>query len=132
MSPVFADAWYYLALLNRKDAAHAAANYWSAANARAVVLTDFVLIEVGNTFSRGAARERFLQLLAMLRDDLNTTVVPATHELVQRGLQLFAERPDKDWSLTDCISFVVMRDMGITEALSGDHHFAQAGFTILF
>ena len=48
-----------------------------------------------------------------------------------RGVALYAERPDKDWSLTDCISFVVMRKMDITEALTGDRHFEQAGFTAL-
>jgi hypothetical protein len=49
-----------------------------------------------------------------------------------RGIQLYNSRLDKDWSLTDCISFVVMRERGITEALTGDHHFEQAGFTTLF
>jgi len=46
-------------------------------------------------------------------------------------VELYAERPDKGWSLTDCISFVVMRQQGITQALTGDHHFEQAGFTAL-
>ena len=131
MTPVFGDSWYYMALLNRRDAGHETACGWSAANARPVVLTDFVLIEVANAFSRGKAREQFLELVALLRSDANSTVVPASGELVERGLELFAERPDKDWSLTDCISFVVMRDRGITDALTADHHFEQAGFTIL-
>jgi predicted nucleic acid-binding protein len=48
-----------------------------------------------------------------------------------RGIQLYDSRPDKQWSLTDCISFVVMQDRGIVEALTGDHHFEQAGFTAL-
>jgi len=47
------------------------------------------------------------------------------------GLELYARRPDKSWSLTDCISFVVMTDRGLTEALTGDHHFEQAGFRAL-
>ena len=131
MTLVFGDTWYYLALLNRRDTGHESAYRWSAANARPVVLTDFVLLEVGDAFSRGSARERFLRLVALLRSDPNTTVVPADRELLERGLRLFAERPDKDWSLTDCISFVVMRERGIAEALTADHHFEQAGFTIL-
>ena len=131
MTPVFGDTWYYLALLNRRDTRHEAACRWSAANARPVVLTDFVLLEVGDAFSRGSARQRFLRLVALLRSDPNTTVVPADRELLERGLGLFAERPDKNWSLTDCISFVVMRERGIAEALTADHHFEQAGFTIL-
>lgn len=131
MTPVFGDSWYYMALLNRRDTGHEAACGWSAANARPVVLTDFVLIEVGNAFSRGRTRQQFLDLVALLRRDPNSTVVPASGELVERGLDLFAARPDKDWSLTDCISFVVMAEQGITEALTRDHHFEQAGFTIL-
>ena len=59
------------------------------------------------------------------------TVVPASEDLFNRGEALYAARPDKDWSLTDCISFVVMRDREIAEALTGDHHFEQAGFTAL-
>jgi len=50
----------------------------------------------------------------------------------ERGLKLYTERPDKDWSLTDCISFVVMEEHGIIEALTGDHHFEQAGFKPVF
>ena len=131
MSPVFADTWYYLALLNRDDAAHEEAARWSARCARVVLLTDFVLIEVGNTFSRGRARAQFVGLVHSLRADPNTVVVPASESLVAEGFRLFAERGDKDWSLTDCISFVVMGQRGITEALTADHHFEQAGFRIL-
>ena len=57
--------------------------------------------------------------------------MPASSELMERGFDLFSRRPDKEWSLTDCISFIVMSEEGITEALTGDHHFEQAGFTIL-
>ena len=55
----------------------------------------------------------------------------ATSELFERGLALYNARPDKEWSLTDCISFVVMADEGLTDALTGDRHFEQAGFTAL-
>ena len=57
--------------------------------------------------------------------------MPASHSLFQEGVQLYNARPDKDWSLTDCISFVVMQEHGLTDALTGDHHFEQAGFTAL-
>ena len=58
-------------------------------------------------------------------------IVPATSRDFQRGLELFAARQDKRWSLTDCISFVVMQDCGLTEMLTADRHFEQAGFSIL-
>jgi predicted nucleic acid-binding protein len=58
-------------------------------------------------------------------------VVPPSTELFEAGIDLYSRRPDKEWSLTDCISFVVMQERGITEALTGDYHFVQAGFSIL-
>jgi hypothetical protein len=63
--------------------------------------------------------------------DADTTIVEARPVLFQRGLRLYDERPDKEWTLTDCISFVVMADEEIEEALTGDHHFEQAGFRAL-
>ena len=58
-------------------------------------------------------------------------IVPGDDASFHTGLTLYFSRPDKDWSLTDCISFVIMQREGITEALTGDHHFEQAGFNIL-
>jgi predicted nucleic acid-binding protein len=58
-------------------------------------------------------------------------IVASSRELFRRGFDLYADRPDKEWSLTDCISFVVMTDRRITDALTGDHHFEQAGFVAI-
>jgi hypothetical protein len=82
---------------------------------------------LASTGNRGA----FARLVARLQADPENELVPPSIELMARGIQLYDERPDKKWSLTDCISFVVMQDRGITEALTGDHHFEQAGFKIL-
>lgn len=57
--------------------------------------------------------------------------MPANVEIFERGVELYHSRLDKQWSLTDCISFVVMSEEGIAEALTGDHHFEQAGFVAL-
>jgi predicted nucleic acid-binding protein len=54
------------------------------------------------------------------------------HSIYQAGFELFASRPDKGWPLTDCISFVVMTERGLREALTADHHFEQAGFRPVF
>jgi uncharacterized protein len=90
-----------------------------------------VLTEVADALSAPPFRPSFLRLLAALRKDPASTVVPPTAALFEAGVSLFAERSDKDWTLTDCMSFVVMREYGITEALTGDRHFQQAGFTAL-
>jgi predicted nucleic acid-binding protein len=72
-----------------------------------------------------------LALYELLVDDLNVTIAEASHESFASGLALYSKRADKQWSLTDCISFVTMHDRGITQALTADKHFAQAGFTPL-
>jgi predicted nucleic acid-binding protein len=66
-----------------------------------------------------------------LQHDSRVTIVPPSFDFFERGFDLFCARVDKDWSLTDCISFVVMQERGLTEALTADRHFEQAGFTIL-
>jgi uncharacterized protein len=70
-------------------------------------------------------------LLEDLREDDESTIVLAEHPLWEKGIALYNQRPDKKWSLTDCISFVVMQERGLTEALTADQHFEQAGFTSL-
>jgi len=131
MTPRFADAFYYLALISPDDARHTEAAELSESLGGSIVTTAWVLTEVADALSAAAHRGNFLRLLRALREDSDTEVIPPSPELFERGLDLYAQRPDKDWSLTDCVSFVVMRQYGITEALSGDHHFEQAGFTIL-
>lgn len=88
-------------------------------------------MELATFFSAVPNRGTFLKLLELLSCDAQTTVVPSSTSLWRRGLVLFAERSDKEWSLTDCISFVVMHEFELTEALTADHHFEQAGFVAL-
>jgi len=72
-----------------------------------------------------------LPFLQFLRTSPSVTIVPAEQSLFDRGATLYDERPDKAWSLTDCISFIVMQDYSLRDALTGDHHFEQAGFNVL-
>jgi predicted nucleic acid-binding protein len=69
--------------------------------------------------------------LKALEEDPDVEIVTLSEELYKRGLQLYRERRDKEWSLTDCISFIVMQELGLTEALTTDKHFRQAGFRVL-
>ena len=130
MRALFGDAFYFLALLNERDEAHVRAAAFEMGSGR-LVTTAWVLTEVANTMSARRNRAEFLDVLDKLRRNAQAVIVPPTQELFERGVALYAERPDKDWSLTDCISFVVMREMDISEALTGDRHFEQAGFTAL-
>jgi predicted nucleic acid-binding protein len=125
---VFADTAFYVALLNPRDALAAVALARARGSAVRVVTTEFVLIEVANFFSHSTTRSGYVRFVAGLRGDPHTEILPASAQLFDQGLKLFAARPDKDWSLTDCVSFVVMRERGLTDALTADRHFEQAGF----
>jgi uncharacterized protein len=131
MKPVFADTSFYVALFNPGDVHHDKAVRLARDTRRAVVVTEYVLLELANALARASSRKLFVDLLPKLRTDPNVKVMPVSAESFQLGFALYADRPDKDWSLTDCISFVVMDAEGITEALTADHHFEQAGFVAL-
>ena len=131
MTPVFADATFYIAALSPRDQRHAQARLVAQSYRDRVVTTEYVLLDVGNFLSRSTARARFVEFVSRLQADANTEIVPSAHSLWTRGLDLYARCADKDWSLTDCISFVVMQEQGLSEALTADHDFEQAGFTIL-
>lgn len=131
MKPVFADTSYFVALLSETDQWHEAAVLWSERLLGRQVVTEYVLVELGSALSRVGDRRVFVPFIEHLLAERGTVFVPASNDLFQRGLTLFAKRPDKDWSLVDCISFVVMRQRRITDALTLDHHFVQAGLTVL-
>jgi predicted nucleic acid-binding protein len=127
----FADTFYWLALLNPDDEFHASAVAVSVTLDEVIVTTMWVLTELGDALHRGRNRETFARFLDALGEHKDIEIVAASPGLFQRGVELFRSRPDKEWSLTDCISFVVMADKGIREALTADRHFEQAGFKAL-
>jgi predicted nucleic acid-binding protein len=130
VNKVFADTFYFLALLNKSDEAHAKARERSASIDK-LITTDWVLTELADGLASSRHRNMFVQTRQELLADADVQVVPLDMQIYGEGIELYAKRPDKEWSLTDCISFVVMRREAITEALTGDHHFAQAGFVAL-
>lgn len=128
MSVVFADSFYFIALSNPSDAHHAAAVQAAKTLSSRIITTHYVLIEVADALSAPRFRPEVARFLRQLGVNPGTEIVGPDVLLYEQGLDLYAHRPDKDWSLTDCISFLVMTDRGLTEALTGDNHFAQAGF----
>jgi hypothetical protein len=90
-----------------------------------------VLLEIGNALSRVQYRHAAIQLLCSLRTDPSVEIIPHSDQLFDQALKLYSERPDKEWGLTDCVSFVVMQARSMTEALTTDEHFQQAGFRAL-
>jgi predicted nucleic acid-binding protein len=135
MTALFADTFYWIALAGFTDSAHRLALTLTAERATSqIVTTDEVLTEYLNSFSSAPAPSRS-QAAAVVEDLLTSSVVrviPQSREPFRAGLQLYAERPDKGYSLTDCISMQTMRREGLTEALTNDRHFEQEGFRALF
>jgi predicted nucleic acid-binding protein len=127
---LFADTYFYLALLREDESGHARALTYAASN-QVILTTEFILLELGNACARAEDHRDFLALVAGMRASPRGRIISLDSHLFNLGLQYMDSRPDKDWSLTDCISFVVMEAEGIRAALTADQHFEQAGFTAL-
>jgi len=131
MSGVFADTFYFLALVNPNDQSHARAVAMALAIQEKLVTTAWVLTKFADAMSAPVNRAVFTATLADLRSDPQVEIIPPDAALFELGLELYDGRPDKEWSLTDCISFVAMQKAGLKQALTGDRHFEQAGFIAL-
>lgn len=134
MRIIFADTGYWVALLNPNDDLHPKAQALSTSlNPIHLVTSEMVLTEVLNDFSKRGEyfRKVALKLVKSLYEHPNVTIVSQTSTQFQQGLLLYEQRPDKEWSHTDCVSFQIMQEQGIAEALAYDKHFAQAGFIAL-
>ena len=131
MKAVFADTSFYVAMVSPRDRFHQSACDFIREYRGRIVTTEQVLTESGNWFARCGDRDVFLDLVEAIRADARSTVVWSERPGFEAGLRLYAARPDKKWSLTDCISFVVMQEHALAEALTTDHHFEQAGYKAL-
>lgn len=131
MSEVFADSFYWIALLNPSDAFHDMAR--STPVSGRIVTSLAVQLEVLDAFStQPSLRPLAVHFWECTNRDPQVTVIPLDAVLLENAMALFNNRADKAWSFTDCISFEIMRDRKIVKALSGDHHFRQAGFQAVF
>ena len=131
MRAAFADTYYFLALLDTREERHPAALQASRDTELRIVTSEWILAEFGDAYCDPKDRADFVTLYRMLQIHPRVKIVPSSSELFQRGVDFFERRPDKSWSLTDCISFLVMQKEHLTEALTADKHFEQAGFTAL-
>lgn len=134
MSRVFLDTSYAVALATPRDHHHPQAvelaDHLEHREAR-MVTTRAVILEIGNSLSKARFRSQGIALLESLETDPRVEIVPVSEDLYQKGFELFRRRPDKEWSLVDCLSFVVMQDRRIQDSLTTDDHFEQAGFRAL-
>lgn len=128
---IFLDTGYYIALFDGADALHDRAARWSLKINEPLVVTEYVLLETINHFSKQNLRPRAIRIIDIVMRDEGHLVVSVDERLLQKGMELFRQSSDKSWSLTDCVSFEVMQSRNITRALAYDHHFEQAGFEAL-
>lgn len=133
-SEFFLDSAYPIALVSTTDQHHGVAAKIAMslkATPARLITTRAVLLEIGNALAKPHLRSLGIELLKSFESDPRIEIVSLDDGLYRRGFELFDSRTDKAWSLTDCISFVVMKGRGMTQALTSDQHFEQAGFTAL-
>jgi uncharacterized protein len=133
VKPVFADTFYWIALIHRKDASHRGVLDFSRGFAATFVTTDEVLTEVLAFCSSDMdLRKEATRAVRRILTAGNVRVLPQSRESFLDGLDLYEARPDKGYSLADCISMQTMRREGLTDVLANDRHFEQEGFRALF
>ena len=127
----FIDTQYVVALINQRDHHHDAAAKISINYVGAPLLTtDVVLVEIGNALAR-RFKAKAIETIDYFDRAANIEVVRLTAGIFESAVALFRTHADKSWGMTDCISFVVMRQRGVQDALTYDRHFTQAGFNAL-
>lgn len=134
MTEVFLDTSFAIALASPTDEYHQRAEEIAVEvglRKTRLVTTRAILLEIGNGLASLRYRAEAVRVLSSLETSPGVEVLPMSEDLYQRGFDLFRRRPDKEWGLVDCISFQVMQERGITESLTTDGHFEQAGFRAL-
>ena len=134
MNKVFLDTSYAVALSARTDENHKRALELAdelESTGTHLLTTRAILLEIGNALAKVRYRDAAVKLLTALESDPHVEIVPASDELYRQALEIYMARTDKDWGLIDCMSFVVMTDQGLADALTADKHFVQAGFRTL-
>lgn len=131
---VFLDTSYTIALSISRDELHNRAIELMKQideNQTRIITTQAIILEIGNALSKQKYRQSAIQIIEHLENDPNITIVSLTDELYNEAFELFRNRPDKEWGLIDCVSFVIMQERNIEAALTADEHFIQAGFRAL-
>jgi predicted nucleic acid-binding protein len=127
----FIDTSYLVAMAVRGDGLHRLAMQWTSALRGPFLTSEFLLLEFINSLSSPSLRGRAHRFIDGVRSNASVEVEPVTAELLRAGVELHKSRPDKSWSLTDCTSFIIMTRRGVSDALTHDQHFEQAGFRAL-
>lgn len=128
---IFIDTSHLIGVSIPNDEIHDVAMAWSRHVSTSCMTTEFVLLEFLNAMSSPLRRRKAVQVIAEIERDPTIHIVRCDPEVFRLGVDLFSKRQDKEWSLTDCISFRIMESAGITDAFTSDTHFEQAGYRAL-
>ena len=134
MDKIFLDAAYAIALSSVTYKYHQKAENLAKqieTEGIKLITTRAVILEIGNALAKLRYRAAAIELLNSIEEDPNIEIISLYEELYKRAIELYRQRQDKEWGITDCISFVVMEDYALTKALTTDDHFQQAGFRAL-
>ncbi|MSQ96741.1 MAG: PIN domain-containing protein [Gemmataceae bacterium] len=129
---VFMDTYGLIAWINTRDAAHQPVKSYLDGYSGSIVTTEWVLLEFADALSLSSTKPFAIEAIKRIHRLPMFLVVGFAPAVYLAGFDLYEARPDKDWSLTDCISFAVMTERGLSDALTADHHFEQAGFRAIF
>lgn len=128
---IFVDTSFVLALINERDQYHGQAENLSYKFENSpLITTDAVLLEIGNAMAKDF-REEAVAIIKALRSSQRVEVIETGGRLFEKGLEIYEKYSDKTWGLVDCISFVLMQENEVTEALTFDGDFTQAGFIVV-
>jgi predicted nucleic acid-binding protein len=127
------DTTFIVGLINRRDQHHSQAQKYMprVQAAYEIFITEAILMEVGNLLHPTQNRIKAADFIESCYSTPNINVIPVETVLLKRALEFYRKHNDKDWGLTDCISFVVMSENGLTLAVTADTDFQQAGFRAL-
>jgi hypothetical protein len=128
---IFVDTGFFIAVLSGRDQLHARAVAWSLSVEEPLLLSEYVIWETINYFSMPVDRGKVHAWFEQINSESAYHLIHASPPLLQAAVDLHRRRPDQEWSLTDCASFVIMREHGVSRALAWDHHFEQAGYQAL-
>lgn len=134
MNKVFVDTSFLIALLNSRDADHAIALALQAeltSKQISKLTSEYILLELCDGLAKLRYRNLAVQTVKLLKQDPTFHIVPASGEIWKHAWNLFTSHQNKEWGLTDCTSFIVMRQFNLDSALTADKHFQQAGFRAL-
>lgn len=128
---ILVDIAYVLALVNERDQYHDRAQELADLfEGRNLLITDAVLLEIGNALARGFKKQA-IEIISYFIESEEVEIFRHSSQIFDKAFALYKKYDDKEWSLVDCISFIVMRERGIKQALTFDRHFDQAGFVAI-